>query len=896
MFDFLNPGFLLAGTALVSLPIIIHLINRMRFRRVRWAAMEFLLKSQKRNRRRLVIEQLLLLALRCLLVMLTVFLVSRYLGFSFGFFEQQSTLHVVVLDDTLSMTDRWREEGKARDCFDVGKELVVKEIARNAAQARTAQRLVLLTLSEPATIRFDQRLGEETVRELQQRLDDVKCSALRVDLLQGVEAARAVFEKSPLDRRLLHLVSDFRRQDWSEPEVTGLTKGLESLAGAGVEIRLIDTAHPKRSEMQRVAQYHDNLGIVELRPETRVAAKDMPVQFTVTVANYSPSERKNVRVTVKVNGAERLESSVPFQSAPPGRTSQTFQVSFDQLGFNQITANLEDEETGLQGDNTRCAVVEVRKQVPVLVVDGDPTNGLKPGGDTYHVQTLLTAAKGYQVAPRGVLELEYPTLDQYPSVYLLNVREVSDKALRNLQNYVREGGSVAFFLGDRVNADFYNQKLYAEGKGLFPAPLADRPFPALSDPEMQPDLFNDQPKLFLRSETHPVFAELYKTRSIFKYLPIKRYFPVPRRNWNPEPGRVEELATLPNQRAVRDYAGQAQELLDSLDRWIRNPDFEKYRPGLERHQRAVRDTTLGEKPLYELANALEALLHDRGEPKDAQRPNLAEFWELPEVQTLRGRIDKFRETVQLGDPLVIAAAHGKGRVVAFLTSAGRNWSDWAGGSVAALTYPVVLLELQKHLTSAGAETSLTVGTPLAIELDSSRYDARMRRFFQPITREADAAKPAGGPNAAEENIGLRDRGEQTGTVSGGRLSFLFAEAREPGIYLLDLARHAEEGNPGGPTRTEQRAYAFNVDPREGDLRRSAKDELERAAAGAQVLVPGAGWGGKLANRQTDLSESAWLYVLFLVILVCEQALAVHLSYHVKGSETTAPAPSQASAA
>ena len=53
---------MVAGAALVSSPIIIHLINRMRYRRVRWAAMEFLLKSQKRNRRRLIIEQLILLA------------------------------------------------------------------------------------------------------------------------------------------------------------------------------------------------------------------------------------------------------------------------------------------------------------------------------------------------------------------------------------------------------------------------------------------------------------------------------------------------------------------------------------------------------------------------------------------------------------------------------------------------------------------------------------------------------------------------------------------------------------------------------------------------------------------------------------------------------------------
>src|SRR5882724_12332326 len=99
---FLNPANMVIGGALISSPIIIHLINRMRFKRLRWAAMEFLLKSQKRNRRRLIIEQLLLLALRCLLIALAALLLARFIGFTFGGFEQTSNLHVVVLDDSLS--------------------------------------------------------------------------------------------------------------------------------------------------------------------------------------------------------------------------------------------------------------------------------------------------------------------------------------------------------------------------------------------------------------------------------------------------------------------------------------------------------------------------------------------------------------------------------------------------------------------------------------------------------------------------------------------------------------------------------------------------------------------------------------------------------------------------
>jgi hypothetical protein len=891
---FLNPGYVAAGAALVSLPIIIHLINRMRYKRVRWAAMEFLLKSQKRNRRRLIIEQLILLALRCLLVLLAVLLVSRYLGFSFAFFEPQNTLHVVVLDDTLSMSDQWREDGENRNTFQIAKDQIAKEIARNAALARTAQRLVLLTLSDPDTQRFDQRLNDASLLELEKVLADINGTMLRVDTAHGIAAAKALLDKSPQDRRLLHLVSDFRLRDWSEPEEEALTRSLQELSRSGVAINLVDASHPYRSEFQKTPLFHDNLAIVDLRPETRVAARDMPVQFSVTVANFGTSERKNVRVALKVNGADRLEGDVSVTVPPGGTKTETLQLSFNQLGFNQVSANIENEETGLAGDNVRYSVIEIRNQVPVLIVDGDLTNGVKPGGDTFHIQTLLTAARGYRVIPRGSAELDQPNLDQYVSIYLLNVRELGEKALHNLENYVREGGSVAFFLGDRVNPQFYTKRLYDGGKGIFPVPLADKPFPALSDPELEPNLLDGQLKLFVRAEDHPIFADVWqpRIRTVFNYLPIKRYYPVPRRLWNREPGRIEELVTLPNQRSIRDYAGEAQSLVNSLSAAIEDPKNEKHKTALLRHQRAIHDMLVGDKPLYELANAMEALLKGRGDSKESgDQPNLAEFWNQPDYQTLRGRIDKFRQDVQLGDPLVISEQFGKGRVVEFLTTAGRAWNDWAGGSPASMTYPVVMLELQKYLTSVAQESRLTVGTPLEIQLDGGRYDPMMHRFYVPESAE--------NPQGAPKTTGPVDLKEQVGAVNTGRISFVFDEARKPGLYLLEFTRRGDQGSTPAAARPEQRAFVFNVDTNESDLRRAGQEQLERAAGGVKVRTPGSGWANELAHRQNDLSESAWLYLFILVVLVLEQALAVHLSFHVTGPaqetrvRTAAPQPSAA---
>src|SRR5205823_3146925 len=70
---FLTPWTALATAALAaSIPVIIHLLNRKRFRVVPWAAMRFLLAAQKRTVRKLRVEQWLLLAIRTLLILLLI--------------------------------------------------------------------------------------------------------------------------------------------------------------------------------------------------------------------------------------------------------------------------------------------------------------------------------------------------------------------------------------------------------------------------------------------------------------------------------------------------------------------------------------------------------------------------------------------------------------------------------------------------------------------------------------------------------------------------------------------------------------------------------------------------------------------------------------------------------
>src|ERR1700709_2756477 len=106
MFTLLNP-LLVWGTLLGVIPIIIHLLNRRRFRRVEWAPMRYLKLTIQRNRRRIQIEQLLLLLVRIALPVLLFVLLARPLvnptGLERWFRAGGRVSHVLLVDDSLSM-------------------------------------------------------------------------------------------------------------------------------------------------------------------------------------------------------------------------------------------------------------------------------------------------------------------------------------------------------------------------------------------------------------------------------------------------------------------------------------------------------------------------------------------------------------------------------------------------------------------------------------------------------------------------------------------------------------------------------------------------------------------------------------------------------------------------
>src|SRR5436190_19978525 len=103
---FVTPAFFAAGILLASIPVIIHILNRRRYRTVQWAAMEFLLRAMKKNRRRLRFEHWLLLAIRCCVLGLLGLALARPMACdqrSLAGLTQRSGLHVLIIDNSYSM-------------------------------------------------------------------------------------------------------------------------------------------------------------------------------------------------------------------------------------------------------------------------------------------------------------------------------------------------------------------------------------------------------------------------------------------------------------------------------------------------------------------------------------------------------------------------------------------------------------------------------------------------------------------------------------------------------------------------------------------------------------------------------------------------------------------------
>jgi len=497
-FDF--PPLLWWGLPLVAVPLAIHLINLLRHRRVRFAAMEFLLASQRKYRTRVLLRQILLLVLRTAAIAGVVLALAqpRWRSAVGGLFGRGG-LHVVLLDDSLSMGER-SGETTARTAFDRARS-VAERIAADAAGRGDSLAIASfsgLSSTEPAGLLPPQPATAEVVNRSREALVRAAASWLAVGPREAVDQVPALVADAPAAGSTLWLASDFRQRDWQDGEAADAVR---RLAESGFAIRLVDCGFDDAGSGTTDAP---NLTLVRLEAVGGVPASGVLVPVEVEIRNDGPGVARDVQVELREDGAARAGLRIA-EIAAGATATRRFEVRFTQPGGHVVEARLPGDR--LPADDVRTCVVDVVDHVDVLLVTDEPAD--PRAGDAFYVATALApgSAAGTGVRPRLERPAALAALDlaAYDCIWLLDVERLDPAAIEALERHAATGGGVVFFCGPRTRADVVTRTLHRDGAGLFPVPLAGsiEVLPG-AGPGRVPDIVAEQ---------HPVVAVLSGSRN-----------------------------------------------------------------------------------------------------------------------------------------------------------------------------------------------------------------------------------------------------------------------------------------------------------------------------------------------------------------------------------------------
>ena len=470
-FDLLSPamlGWLAAGIA----PLLIHLWMRRRYREMSWAAMEYLLAAIKQSRRRMRFEQLLLLIVRTLLIVLVVLAVAE------PFFEQagtpfspgERTHRVMVIDGSFSMgfkaTDKTRFER-------------AKEAARRMVEEGSrGDGFTLVLMAEPpqvlvGTPAYEPRHFLPEIENLKLLHTSADLPATLVEVERILTAART--EHSRLLREEVYFFTDLDRACWALDPSRAQDK-------AECQQRLIRLAESASLVIVDLGQTGaENLAVTDARTSEPFATLMTGMDIEAEVRSFQRQSKKRQTVELIVDGRRVNQTQVDVP--PGGEASVSFSYKFESPGDHEVEIRAAGDN--LDVDNHRFLAVPVKSFIDVLCVDGRPS-GEPFGAATDFLARALPPKEGLpeqrQIRPEVVPEsaLSEFDLDRYDCVFLANVAQFTSSEAQVLDSYLAGGGSLVFFLGDRVLADRYNRELgggQAGGVNLLPAqlgPVVDR--------------------------------------------------------------------------------------------------------------------------------------------------------------------------------------------------------------------------------------------------------------------------------------------------------------------------------------------------------------------------------------------------------------------------------------
>ena len=424
---FLNPAVLL-GLLAASIPVLIHMLNLRKLKRIDFSTLAFLKELQKNKIRKIRLKQWLLLALRILIILFLVMAFARptIKGIAIGGTSSAAkTTAVFVLDDTYSMSV---VDAKG-SLLNQAKSKILELL--NQLREGDDVALVLVSDNSKKEIKTTGNLSD-----FEKRVEEVNISYSSGTIHNAIVKAAKTLDESKNFNKEIYILSDFQ---------SGRLSGNESLSDLGQilnnKVRIYTIDYSGKEVF--------NLGIDRFKPENQIFEKDKPVNFNVTLTNYSNQKVKNAVVSLYLNGERSSQQSVTI--GPGNSKIISMQAVPKSTGFIDAIAEIEDDD--ILQDNKRYLNFFIPDKIPVIIFSDDQQ-------DTKYLRLALTAGDNkslIKITEKKLEQLSSIDLNQFDVVLIVGVDKIT--GIDRLINYINSGGSLFFMPGENTNGENFNNLL-----------------------------------------------------------------------------------------------------------------------------------------------------------------------------------------------------------------------------------------------------------------------------------------------------------------------------------------------------------------------------------------------------------------------------------------------------
>lgn len=334
---FLNPTVLL-GLLAAGIPILIHLLNLRKLKKIEFSTLAFLKELQKTKIRKIKLKQWILLALRVLIIIFLVLSFARPTLESVDISAAASkakTSSVFILDDSYSMSlinDNGSNFNKSKE--------IISTLLKDLQEGDEA-------LIIPTTNPFDKNELTSNRTLLETELDLVEISKGKNRLPDSINEALKYLSQSQNLNKEIYLFTDLQQNNIDND----FQFEINNVSDARIYI------------FNFVNSDKGNLGITEFSLNNQLIEKDKPISFSSIIAN---SSQKNVEsiASLFINGKRSAQKSLSIQ--PRESELINFETTLTEDGL--INAELTIEDDDIIEDNEAFISLLVPETIKVLLI------------------------------------------------------------------------------------------------------------------------------------------------------------------------------------------------------------------------------------------------------------------------------------------------------------------------------------------------------------------------------------------------------------------------------------------------------------------------------------------------------------------------------------------------